>query len=67
MLAKFPETIEQSAKDYAPALITRYLLTLSAQRNSYYHHTKILDDELSNDVREFRLQLVMGIAEILKQ
>jgi arginyl-tRNA synthetase len=67
LLSKFPETIEQAAKEYAPALIARYLLSLAAQRNTYYHHTKILEEDGNYAFREFRLIMVVSIAEVLKQ
>lgn len=66
MIAKFEETIQEAAEQYAPTIVAKYVLWLASQFNSYYHHTKILDESTDRGVREFRLWLVSSIAQVLQ-
>lgn len=45
LLASFPDLVQKSAQDYKPNTIARFALSLAKQFSSYYHSTKILDDQ----------------------
>ena len=66
MIAKFGEIVQESAIDYAPTVVAKYVLWLASLFNSYYHHTKILDVSLDENVRDFRLWLVSSVAQVLQ-
>jgi arginyl-tRNA synthetase len=70
-VAKFPDVIQSAAKDYAPHVVTQYVLDLAAAWNGYYNHkdangkpdTKILDAEFG--LCEARLALVQKVRDTL--
>ncbi len=65
MLVKFPEVIEASAETYKPNLISNYLFELSQAFNSFYRDVQVLNT-VKPELRESRLQLVGGFAQVLK-
>lgn len=65
MLVKFPEVIEASAETYKPNLISNYLFELSQAFNSFYQDVQVLNT-VKPELRESRLQLVGGFAQVLK-
>lgn len=62
-LHRFPEVIELAAKAYEPSLISRYLLSLAALFNRFYHEHRILDED--REVMISRLALVNGVRQVL--
>jgi arginyl-tRNA synthetase len=66
MIAKFGEIVQEAAADYAPTVVAKYVLWLASQFNSYYHHTKILDESVDQNTRDFRLGLVASVAQVLQ-
>jgi arginyl-tRNA synthetase len=64
--SKYPEIIEASAKDHSPALIANYIFELAKLYNKFYHEEPILKAE-DQQVKEFRLALSKGTANILKK
>ncbi len=64
MLEKFPAIVEDAAKHYRPSMITRYLLDLCQEFNSYYHDVPVLKAE--EDVRNARLYLLSCIKTVLE-
>jgi arginyl-tRNA synthetase len=72
MLALYWEQIELAAETYSPSVIARYILSLSALFNTYYHSTKILekDDQWailpdSLSALLLRLQLLQHTAQVI--
>mgnify|MGYP003597794543 CR=1 FL=1 len=49
-ISSFPEVIQQSAQEYAPNVLLRYLFALAGQCNSYYHHTKIIQKDTEGNI-----------------
>jgi len=45
MLSHFENKINDSAENYKPSILTRYLLDLCAIFNEYYHSTKVIQDD----------------------
>lgn len=66
MMAKFGEVVQEAATEYAPTVVAKYVLWLASQFNSYYHHTKILDESVDQNTRDFRLWLVSSVAQVLQ-
>lgn len=64
LLSKYPETIEQAAKDYNPAAIANYAYDLAKTYNKFYQSESILkvEEEL---LKQFRLQLSFYTASTL--
>jgi len=61
-LIKFGEVVENSALNYAPNLLCNYLYDLASKFNTFYNKHKVIGSE--NE--EFRLKLVSGVAQVLK-
>ncbi len=64
-LQAFPETLQQAAANYSPALIANYTYDLVKEFNSFYQNVTILGAE---DDREkfFRVQLSTAVAAVIK-
>jgi arginyl-tRNA synthetase len=41
----FPETVQQSANEYEPSILSNYLLLLSSHFNRYYQYHRIISDD----------------------
>ena len=65
-LAIFPETVQQAAENYSPAIIANYTYDLVKEFNSFYQNVSILGEE--NEVKKiFRVQLSKKVGEIIEQ
>ncbi|MFA6889051.1 MAG: arginine--tRNA ligase [Candidatus Woesearchaeota archaeon] len=64
LLEKFPATIEDAAKHYKPSYITRYLLDICQEFNSYYHDVNVLNAE--ENIKNARLYLLNCIKIVLE-
>jgi len=64
-LELYPDTIQQAAKNYSPALIANYTYDLVKEFNSFYQNVSILGetDELKKIVR---VQLANKVANVIK-
>ncbi len=63
-LERFPAVVEDAAKHYRPSYITRYLLDLCQQFNSYYHDVPVLKaDEKTRDARIYVLNCIRIVLE----
>ena len=65
-LELFPETIQQAAANYSPAVIANYTYDLVKEFNSFYQNVHILGEE-DQDKKIFRVQLSKKVAETIKQ
>lgn len=54
-LAEFPDVVRKAMNEYEPSLISRYLLSVCALYNQFYHNCRILNAE--ENARGFRLGL----------
>jgi len=63
-LAKYPDVIAASAREYSPAHIANYVFELAKLFNKFYHEESILKAE-DTDVRNFRLDLSAATASTI--
>jgi arginyl-tRNA synthetase len=64
-ISLFPETVQQAAHGFSPAIIANYCYELTKQFNQFYHEHSILN-EPDHGKRNFRLILSSVVASILK-
>jgi arginyl-tRNA synthetase len=62
----FPETVQQAAANYSPALIANYTYDLVKEFNSFYQNVSILGAENETD-KVFRVQLSQVVGRTVKQ
>ena len=60
-----PETIQQAANNYSPAVIANYTFELVKEFNSFYQNVSILGED-NPDIKLFRVQLSQKVGEIIK-
>lgn len=63
-LAKFPEAVEDAAREYAPNKLCAYLFDLAQAFNGFYHEVPVLK-EGDPARRAFRLTLIRAAAQAL--
>jgi arginyl-tRNA synthetase len=64
-LELYPDTIQQAAANYSPALIANYTYDLVKEFNSFYQNVSILGEE-DQDKKIFRVQLAKKVADTIK-
>ena len=64
-LELYPDTIQQAAANYSPALIANYTYDLVKEFNSFYQNVSILGEE-NQDKKIFRVQLSKKVANTIK-
>ena len=64
-LELYPETVQQAASNYSPAIIANYTYDLVKEFNSFYQNVHILGEE-NLDKKVFRVQLSKKVAETIK-
>jgi len=64
-LTLFPETVQQAAENYSPAVIANYVYDLVKEYNSFYQSVPILAAEDEQE-KVFRVQLSQKIGEVVK-
>lgn len=65
-LSRYPETINQAAKDFNPAAVANYTYELAKAYNKFYHEKSILQAE-NEELKHFRLKLSAATAKIIAQ
>ena len=65
LLSEFYNIVENSAKEYKPSLVCRYLLDLSQKFNNYYSYYQIMNEK-EESLRKARLMLAYCIKESLR-
>ena len=61
----YPETVQQAAANYSPAIIANYTYDLVKEFNSFYQNVSILGEE-NQDKKIFRVQLADKVASTIK-
>lgn len=56
LIHKYPEVLEESAKEYSPAVIANYVYEFAKQFNKFYSELSILNAE-NEELKSFRLTL----------
>ena len=64
-LYDFPETIQQAAENYSPAIIANYAYNLVKDYNQFYQEIPILREE-NHDLLNFRLKLSEFTGRVIK-
>ncbi|MDP3953812.1 MAG: DALR anticodon-binding domain-containing protein, partial [bacterium] len=64
-LARFSDVVKDSAITYYPSQICDYLYFLASKFNSFYESSPVLN-EPDESVRTLRLNLIVGVAQVLK-
>ena len=64
-LELYPDTIQQAAANYSPALIANYTYDLVKEFNSFYQNVSILGEE-DQDKKIFSVQLAKKVANTIK-
>jgi len=64
-LLDFPEAIQNSAKDYNPAIITQYLFNLAKTYNNFYQNHSVLSADNATS-KNLRLHLTNQTKKIIK-
>lgn len=64
-LELYPETIQQAAANYSPAVIANYTYDLVKEFNSFYQNVSILGEE-NEHKKIFRVQLAKKVADVIK-
>lgn len=65
MIARFPEVVERSAKEYAPHHIAKYLIELAGAFNNFYAGHKIIDP--TDATSGYKLSLTESFANVIKK
>lgn len=65
-MALFPETVQQAAHNYSPAIIANYTYDLVKEFNSFYQNVSILGEE-NHQKKILRVQISKKVADIIKQ
>ena len=64
-LQLFPETIQQAAAHYSPALIANYTYELVKSFNSFYQNVSILGADFEEE-KSFRIKLSRAVSDVIK-
>lgn len=64
LLSQYPEKIKQSASEYNPAIIARYLFDLCSLFNDYYQSVNILKAETKT--KQARIALILSTKQVLE-
>ncbi|MDA9803699.1 arginine--tRNA ligase [Flavobacteriaceae bacterium] len=64
-LQLFPETIQQAAAQYSPALIANYTYELVKSFNSFYQNVSILGADFEEE-KSFRIKLSLAVSDVIK-
>lgn len=64
-LQLFPETIQQAAANYSPALIANYTYELVKAFNSFYQNISIFGADTEEE-KNFRIQLSKAVSDVIK-
>ncbi len=66
LIADFPTTVQDSAKEHNPGFIANYVYELTRAYNQFYQEISIIREE-DNTVKQFRLALSEATAIIIKR
>jgi arginyl-tRNA synthetase len=64
LLNDFEERVRRAAKEYEPSIISRYLLDLASQFNSFYNHHRVIIK--NQDKSRARALLVHAVRKVLR-
>ena len=62
-LAKYPEIVARSGRNYDPSELAKYLFELAQEFNDYYHSVPVLKAKI--EIRQARLALIAAVKQTL--
>ena len=65
-MGRYADTIQKAMETYDPSAIAKYALELAKRFNKYYAHTRILVDDVDEDVKKARLAVVQAVSHVIK-
>lgn len=65
LLGSYPSVVRQAGDEFSPALIANFTYELVKEYNQFYHEFSILREE-NTQLKNFRLQLSIAVARIIK-
>ncbi len=65
-LAKFPEIVLESAQDYDPSQIARYLFGLAQDFNAFYQECSVVNAE-TEEIKKARVKLIQAVEMIMER
>ena len=63
-LSRFPEAVADALASYEPMVITRYVLSVCAAFNRFYHECRIVGAE-SGEASKFRVSLTAAVKQVI--
>lgn len=66
IINQFPDTIQQAAEQYSPALVANYVYELVKEFNSFYQNVSILGSDEAQQI-EFRVELARLVSDVIKK
>ncbi|MFI5265690.1 MAG: arginine--tRNA ligase, partial [Candidatus Levyibacteriota bacterium] len=64
-LVQFPEVVQRAQLEFAPSYICTYLFDLTQKFSLFYEKHRVINAE-NEEIRDFRLILVAGVGQVLK-
>jgi len=65
LINDFEDTVMRASKEFEPSIISRYLLDIASQFNSFYNSHRVITDDSSLSLA--RALIVKGVNKVLKQ
>lgn len=65
-MGRYADVLQKALEAYDPSVVAKFALELAKRFNKYYAHTRILVDDVDEDVKKARLAVVKAVSEVIK-
>lgn len=65
-MGRYADVLQKALETYDPSAVAKFALELAKRFNKYYAHTRILVDDVDEDVKKARLAVVKAVSEVIK-
>lgn len=65
-MGRYADVLQKALETYDPSIVAKFALELAKRFNKYYAHTRILVDDVDEDVKKARLAVVKAVSEVIK-
>lgn len=65
-MGRYADVLQKALETYDPSVVAKFALELAKRFNKYYAHTRILVDDVDEDVKKARLAVVKAVSEVIK-
>lgn len=65
-MGRYADVLQKALETYDPSAVAKFSLELAKRFNKYYAHTRILVDDVDEDVKKARLAVVKAVSEVIK-